>query len=82
MLEISNCVLSKGARRVGQEYASTAVVLAMGPWTGRLAGVELPAVRGLKGYSVTLAAADVPPHALFVDYRTAEDPTVLAPNRN
>jgi glycine/D-amino acid oxidase-like deaminating enzyme len=29
-------------------------------------------VRGLKGYSVTLAGADVPPHALFVDYRTAD----------
>ena len=32
----------------------------------------LPRVRGLKGYSVTLAAAGVPAHALFVDYRTAD----------
>jgi glycine/D-amino acid oxidase-like deaminating enzyme len=29
-------------------------------------------VRGLKGYSVTLAGAEVPAHALFVDYRTAD----------
>ena len=56
----------------GRTLEADAVVLAMGPWTGRLAGLGLPAVRGLKGYSVTLAAADVPPHALFVDYRTAE----------
>ena len=32
----------------------------------------LPRIRGLKGYSVTLDAAGVPPHALFVDYRTAD----------
>ena len=49
-----------------------AVVLAAGPWTGRLAGRRLPAVHGLKGYSVTLDAAGVPAHALFVDYRTAD----------
>src|SRR5213594_328012 len=50
-----------------------AVVLAMGPWTSRAArGLRLPAVHGLKGYSVTLAGADVPAHALFLDYRTAD----------
>src|SRR5262245_32298488 len=56
----------------GGTLEADAVVLAMGPWTGQLGGLGLPAVRGLKGYSVTLAAADVPAHALFVDYRTAE----------
>src|SRR5262249_57020316 len=35
-------------------------------------GLRLPAVHGLKGYSVTLAGADVPAHALFLDYRTAD----------
>jgi len=55
----------------GRTVEADAGVVAMGPWTGRLRGLGLPAVRGLKGYSVTLAA-DVPPHALFVDYRTAE----------
>jgi len=49
-----------------------AVVLAMGPWTGRLEGLALPRVHGLKGYSVTLAAADVPADARFRDYRTAD----------
>src|SRR3989442_428309 len=50
-----------------------AVVLAMGPWTSRAVGrLALPSVYGLKGYSVTLAGADVPAHALFVDYRTAD----------
>jgi glycine/D-amino acid oxidase-like deaminating enzyme len=57
----------------GQTIEGDAVVLAMGPWTGRLAGrLRLPNVHGLKGYSVTLAAPDVPAHALFVDYRTSD----------
>jgi glycine/D-amino acid oxidase-like deaminating enzyme len=57
----------------GETLEADAVVLAMGPWTGRLAGrLRLPSVHGLKGYSVTLAAPDVPAHALFVDYRTAD----------
>ena len=57
----------------GQTLDADAVVLAMGPWTGRLAGrLQLPNVYGLKGYSVTLAAPDVPAHALFVDYRTSD----------
>ena len=57
----------------GHTIDGDAVVLAMGPWTGRLAGrLQLPNVYGLKGYSVTLAAPDVPAHALFVDYRTSD----------
>ena len=57
----------------GETVQGDAVVLAMGPWTGRLAGrLRLPGIYGLKGYSVTLAAPDVPAHALFVDYRTAD----------
>ena len=57
----------------GQTLDGDAVVLAMGPWTGRLAGrLQLPNIYGLKGYSVTLAAPDVPAHALFVDYRTSD----------
>lgn len=49
-----------------------AVVLALGPWTGRVKGLALPRIHGLKGHSVTLTAADVPAHALFMDYRTAD----------
>lgn len=56
----------------GLTHEADAVVLAMGPWTGRVRGVRLPRVHGLKGYSVTLAAADVPAHALFMDYRLAD----------
>jgi glycine/D-amino acid oxidase-like deaminating enzyme len=57
----------------GQTLDGDAVVLAMGPWTSRLAGrLQLPNIYGLKGYSVTLAAPDVPAHALFVDYRTSD----------
>ena len=64
---------ARGVRVDGEEIAADAVVLAMGPWTGRLAGaLPLPRVRGLKGYSVTLVGAEVPAHALFVDYRTAD----------
>jgi glycine/D-amino acid oxidase-like deaminating enzyme len=55
----------------GEALEADAVVLAMGPWTGRVEGVALPRIQGLKGYSVTLALADVPAHALFMDYRTA-----------
>jgi glycine/D-amino acid oxidase-like deaminating enzyme len=64
---------ARGVRVDGETIDADAVVLAMGPWTGRAAGrLSLPKVRGLKGYSVTLAAPDVPAHALFVDYRTAD----------
>jgi glycine/D-amino acid oxidase-like deaminating enzyme len=57
----------------GVTLEADAVVLAMGPWTTRSIGrLPLPRVHGLKGYSVMLAAADVPAHALFVDYRTAD----------
>jgi len=56
----------------GETLEADAIVLAMGPWTGRVGGVRLPPIHGLKGYSVTLAAPDVPAHALFVDYRTAD----------
>jgi glycine/D-amino acid oxidase-like deaminating enzyme len=64
--------IAHGVRVDGAEIGADAVVLAMGPWTGRFAGtLGLPRVHGLKGYSVTLVGADVPPHALFVDYRTA-----------
>jgi glycine/D-amino acid oxidase-like deaminating enzyme len=56
----------------GETLEADAVVLAMGPWTGRVGGVRLPRIQGLKGYSVTLAAPDVPADALFLDYRTAD----------
>lgn len=55
----------------GQTLDADAVVLAAGPWTGRIGGLPLPRVSGLKGYSVTLDAPDVPAHALFMDYRLA-----------
>ena len=64
---------ARGVRVDGETVEADAVVLAMGPWTGQLGDrLPLPGVRGLKGYSVTLAARDVPAHALFVDYRTAD----------
>ena len=62
-----------GLRIDGGVVEADAVVLAMGPWTGRLAGrLALPRIGGLKGHSVTLAAPGVPAHALFVDYRAAD----------
>ncbi|PYM93031.1 MAG: FAD-binding oxidoreductase [Candidatus Rokuibacteriota bacterium] len=64
---------ARGVRVGGETIDADAVVLAMGPWTGRLGGrVPLPNIYGLKGYSVTLVGADVPAHALFVDYRAAD----------
>jgi glycine/D-amino acid oxidase-like deaminating enzyme len=65
--------VARGVRTSDGTIDADAVVLAMGPWTGRFAPrLELPRVRGLKGYSVTLVGADVPAHALFVDYRTSD----------
>jgi glycine/D-amino acid oxidase-like deaminating enzyme len=63
---------ARGVRVGGETLEADAVVVAMGPWSNRVVGVRLPRVRGLKGYSVTLAGAAVPAHALFVDYRTAD----------
>src|SRR5882724_283587 len=64
---------ARGVRVDGETVEADAVVLAMGPWTGRAAGrLPLPRISGLKGYSVTRAASDVPAHALFVDYRAAD----------
>jgi glycine/D-amino acid oxidase-like deaminating enzyme len=63
----------RGVRVGGAALEADAVVLAMGPWTGRAAaGLRLPRVTGLKGYSVSLDAPGVPAHALFVDYRGAD----------
>src|SRR5438128_7604452 len=63
---------ARGVRVGSETIEGDAVVLALGPWTSRAArGLRLPAVHGLKGYSVTLAG-DVPAHALFLDYRTAD----------
>jgi len=64
---------ARGVQVSGETLAADAVVLALGPWTSRVGrGLDLPTVRGLKGYSVTLAAGDLPAHACFMDYRTAD----------
>jgi len=64
---------ARGVTVDGTTLEADAVVLALGPWTSRVArGLDLPTVYGLKGYSVTLQAPDVPPQALFVDYRAAD----------
>ncbi|MBM3218852.1 MAG: FAD-binding oxidoreductase [Candidatus Rokubacteria bacterium] len=70
---VEDVLVSGGVRVDGAELSADAVVVAMGPWTGRFSkALGLPRVRGLKGYSVTLVGAKVPAHALFVDYRTAD----------
>src|SRR6266850_6633305 len=70
---IQHAGAARGVTVGGERIEADAVVLAMGPWTGRLKGqLSLPAIHGLKGYSVTLVGADVPAHALFVDYRAAD----------
>ena len=69
---ISRAGAVSGVTVDGQALEADAVVLAAGPWTGRIDGLGLPRVHGLKGYSVTLDAPDVPAHALFMDYRLAD----------
>ena len=70
-MELLHPTAAHGVTVDGAAVEADAVVLAMGPWTGA-ANLPLPRVHGLKGYSVTLAAAGLPAHALFVDYRTAD----------
>ncbi len=69
---LQNSGAARGVRIDGAIVEAEAVVLAMGPWTGHVAGPLLPRIGGLKGYSVTLDCAGVPPHALFVEYRTGD----------
>ena len=74
---VEDVIARDGAARAvrvdGETIDGDAVVLAMGPWMGRFSRrLRLPMVHGLKGYSVTLLGAEVPAHALFVDYRTAD----------
>jgi glycine/D-amino acid oxidase-like deaminating enzyme len=69
---------ARGVTVAGETLEADAVVLALGPWTGHVKGLVLPRIQGLKGYSLTLAVAGVPAHALFMDYRTA-DGLVLEP---
>lgn len=54
----------------GEDLTAQTVVVAMGPWTGSL-DLGLPAVLGLKGSSITLAAS-VPDQVLFSDFTTAD----------
>jgi glycine/D-amino acid oxidase-like deaminating enzyme len=56
----------------GERLAATAVVIAMGPWSGLAARwLPLPPVYGLKGHSITVRpSAVIPAQALFVDYPT------------
>jgi glycine/D-amino acid oxidase-like deaminating enzyme len=55
----------------GDAVAGDAVVIAMGPWSMLAAAwLPLPAVFGLKGHSLVFdTGAQVPPEALFLDYR-------------
>jgi glycine/D-amino acid oxidase-like deaminating enzyme len=69
-------IVRDGARAVavaidGETVAGDAIVIAMGPWSLLAAAwLPLPAVFGLKGHSVVFdTGAQVPPEALFLDYR-------------
>jgi glycine/D-amino acid oxidase-like deaminating enzyme len=64
----------------GETLAGDAVVIAMGPWSILAAAwLPLPAVFGLKGHSLVFdTGTQVPPEALFLDYRE-ESGAVHAP---
>ncbi|MCF3933133.1 FAD-binding oxidoreductase [Acuticoccus sp. M5D2P5] len=55
-----------------------AVLVAMGPWSILAAQwIDLPAVYGLKGHSLVFNTHDeIPPEALFLEYRTVDGATV------
>jgi glycine/D-amino acid oxidase-like deaminating enzyme len=63
----------RGVRVDGETLPADVVVLALGPWTGQLAGsVPLPTIHGYKGQSIVLHPRDpVPAQALFVEYHDA-----------
>lgn len=56
----------------GETIEGDAVIIAMGPWSILAAAwLPLPAVFGLKGHSL-LFEAELPPQALFIEYREAD----------
>lgn len=58
----------------GEPLLADRVIIAMGPWTQRLAAnLGLPPVMGLKGYSIVLQPeVTLPAEALFVEYEAAD----------
>lgn len=64
----------RGVIADGEELAADAVVLALGPWTNHLAGLDLPPVHALEGTSLVFKLGDAPaePLAFFVDYEGAD----------
>jgi glycine/D-amino acid oxidase-like deaminating enzyme len=64
----------RGVQVNGALVPADAAVVAMGPWSNAASRwLPLPAVDGLKGFSITLApSAPVPAQALFVEYMDAE----------
>jgi glycine/D-amino acid oxidase-like deaminating enzyme len=69
-------VVREGGRAIGvtvdgETVAGDAVVIAMGPWSMLAAAwLPMPAVYGLKGHSLVFdTGTQVPPEALFLDYR-------------
>lgn len=70
----------RGVRVDGTVMPAETVVIAMGPWTSTASSwLPLPAVDGLKGFSITLESrTPVPAQALFVDY-VGEDGDRLSP---
>jgi len=69
-----------GAAVDGDTVTGDAIVISMGPWSMLAAAwLPLPAVFGLKGHSLVFdTGAQVPPEALFLDYRE-DSGTVHAP---
>jgi glycine/D-amino acid oxidase-like deaminating enzyme len=60
-----------GVQLDGDRLEADAVVLALGPWSRDAARwLPLPAVHGLKGHSLVLAAR-LPPEAVFLEYEDA-----------
>jgi glycine/D-amino acid oxidase-like deaminating enzyme len=69
-----------GANVDSETVTGDAIVISMGPWSMLAAAwLPLPAVFGLKGHSLVFdTGAQVPPEALFLDYRE-DSGTVHAP---
>jgi glycine/D-amino acid oxidase-like deaminating enzyme len=58
----------------GERIAGDAVIVATGPWTNRIAGLDLPAVYALEGTSLVFKVKDGPaePMAFFVDHHSPD----------
>ncbi|TVU41409.1 hypothetical protein EJB05_14924, partial [Eragrostis curvula] len=80
---VAGVAVKKGRDGAVVVVDADAVVLALGPWTGRLEVARELGVSGLKGHSIVLRPRQpekITPHALFLTYQPEPGAETLAPD--